>query len=218
KQVEYYFSDSNLPRDKFLRAKTEEDPQGFVPISVLLTFNRLKALDATEKSIADALRSSSLLSLNEQATSVRRISPLPEKSLFKTRAVFAKGWTAGGPEPSIEDINKLFSPSGSVLSVQIRRWKGDDGNLHFKGSIFVEMDFSEAAERVVRSIPLTWKWTEKCRIRQDECCRRRDMIHNDQARLRPNRRLQDVQHLFGSIERHGQVNLSVRRLLFARQM
>ncbi len=26
-QVEFYFSDSNLPRDKFLREKIEEDPE-----------------------------------------------------------------------------------------------------------------------------------------------------------------------------------------------
>lgn len=26
-QVEFYFSDSNLPRDKFLRDKIEEDPE-----------------------------------------------------------------------------------------------------------------------------------------------------------------------------------------------
>lgn len=26
-QLEFYFSDSNLPRDKFLRGKTQEDPE-----------------------------------------------------------------------------------------------------------------------------------------------------------------------------------------------
>lgn len=44
KQVEFYFSDSNFRKDKFLREKANADPDGFVPITVLLTFNRLKSL------------------------------------------------------------------------------------------------------------------------------------------------------------------------------
>ncbi|CAN8023691.1 unnamed protein product [Ixodes persulcatus] len=41
KQIEYYFGDFNLPRDKFLREKVKLD-EGWVPIETLLTFNRLK--------------------------------------------------------------------------------------------------------------------------------------------------------------------------------
>ena len=44
KQVEFYFSDSNYRKDTFLKAAAESDPDGFVAISVLLTFNRLKSL------------------------------------------------------------------------------------------------------------------------------------------------------------------------------
>ena len=47
KQIEYYFSDSNFRRDKFLKAKVGEDADGFVQLSVLSTFNRLKEMKAT---------------------------------------------------------------------------------------------------------------------------------------------------------------------------
>ncbi len=57
-----------------------------------------------------------------------------------------KGWNAAGPEPTIEAVNEIFSPSGEILSVRIRRWKDDEGR-HFKGSIFVEFSTAEAAER-----------------------------------------------------------------------
>ena len=43
-QVEFYFSDSNLPRDKFLNEKVAADPDGFVDIALLCTFSRMKAL------------------------------------------------------------------------------------------------------------------------------------------------------------------------------
>lgn len=148
RQLEYYFSDSNLPRDKFLRAKTEENEAGFVPIQVLLTFKRLQALGASISHIADAVKSSQLLALDDKSTSIRRVTPLPEQSLFNTRALYAKGWPAGGPEPTIDDLITLFEPSGKVLSVRIRRWVDDKGK-HFKGSIFIEMESPEAVERVV---------------------------------------------------------------------
>ena len=44
RQFEFYFSDSNFRRDKFLRGKADEDEAGFVDLSVLLTFNRMKQL------------------------------------------------------------------------------------------------------------------------------------------------------------------------------
>lgn len=149
KQVEFYFSDSNLPRDRFLLAKTEEDPLGFVPLSTLLTFNRLKKMGvASVEMLSAALKSSTLLVLDDTKTKVRRSNPLPKESMFPTRAVHLKGWVPGGPEPDLDHLHKLFSPSGTVLSIKIRRWKDDAGAKHFRGSIFVEMDSPEAAERV----------------------------------------------------------------------
>jgi hypothetical protein len=43
KQVEFYFSDSNFRKDTFLKSAAEMDPEGYIPIAVLLTFNRMKA-------------------------------------------------------------------------------------------------------------------------------------------------------------------------------
>merc|ERR1719183_824900 len=44
RQIEFYFSDSNLPRDKFLRETVEADPERYVDIALLLTFSRLRTL------------------------------------------------------------------------------------------------------------------------------------------------------------------------------
>lgn len=150
RQLEYYFSDSNLPRDKFLRAKTEENEHGFVDMSVLLTFKRLQALGATPTSIAAAVTDSILLALNDDLTRVRRTTPLPQVSLFDTRAVYAKGWIARTQPPTIDELVAMFSPSGKVLSVKIRRFEDQlDKKKYFKGSIFVEMESAEAADRVI---------------------------------------------------------------------
>ncbi|XRB01147.1 lupus La protein [Pycnococcus provasolii] len=41
RQLEFYFSDSNLPRDKFLRDAVDDSSDGYVPISLVATFRRL---------------------------------------------------------------------------------------------------------------------------------------------------------------------------------
>lgn len=146
KQVDYYFSDSNFPRDKFLRQKSEEDEDGYVDISVLLTFNRLKVLGATVDEISRAASTSKIVVLDDSKKRLRRKDPLPDANLWKTRSLYAKGWTAGSEFPSIDTLISLFSPSGEVLMVKRRFWNDDDGK-HFKGSIFIEFATPEMAER-----------------------------------------------------------------------
>jgi hypothetical protein len=42
KQMEFYFSDSNLPRDKFMLEKVHESEEGFVDIGLIATFSRMR--------------------------------------------------------------------------------------------------------------------------------------------------------------------------------
>lgn len=149
RQIEFYFSDSNLPRDKFLRAKTEENEHGYVDISIILSFKRIMMLNATQPHVINALKDSKLLAVDEEGSRVRRTTPLPAVSLFSTRAIFVKGWVPGSEPPTIEAISKMFNPSGRVLAVRIRRWSDESGVKRFKGSLLVEMETPEAAERVV---------------------------------------------------------------------
>ena len=67
RQLEYYFSDLNFPRDRFLRAEAANDPLGeeTVAISVLLTFKKLVALGADAGALREAARASPLLVLRE---------------------------------------------------------------------------------------------------------------------------------------------------------
>lgn len=82
-QVEYYFGDSNLFRDKFLQAEITKN-EGWVPLSTLITFKRLAALSTDSNVIVEALdkSDSGLLEINEDRQSIRRHPerPLPEKN------------------------------------------------------------------------------------------------------------------------------------------
>lgn len=68
KQIEFYFSDSNFRKDAFLRSAAESDPEGFVPLSVLLTFNKLKSLSTDVEVILDAVKSSESVVISEDRT------------------------------------------------------------------------------------------------------------------------------------------------------
>jgi len=81
KQIEYYFGDHNLPRDKFLKEQLQLD-DGWVPLETMLKFNRLKSLTTDVTVIVAALQKSKngLLELSDDKTKIRRLAnkPLPE--------------------------------------------------------------------------------------------------------------------------------------------
>ena len=42
RQMEFYFSDSNLPRDRFMLERVHENPEGYVDIGLIATFARMR--------------------------------------------------------------------------------------------------------------------------------------------------------------------------------
>ncbi|XP_062195934.1 la-related protein 1A-like isoform X2 [Phragmites australis] len=62
-QVEYYFSDANLEHDNFLKSLMDE--HGWVPVSKVADFNRLKKMTTDIHLIVDALSISSLLEVQD---------------------------------------------------------------------------------------------------------------------------------------------------------
>ena len=68
-QVEYYLSRDNLSGDPFLVSKM--DAQGFVSLTTLAAFPKLKALTATEDEIIAAVANSDLVALSSDKTMIR---------------------------------------------------------------------------------------------------------------------------------------------------
>lgn len=60
---EYYFSEENLLRDFFLRRKM--DSEGYLPINLIATFHRVRALTADFEVVIDAIKGSEVLELND---------------------------------------------------------------------------------------------------------------------------------------------------------
>ncbi|KAI4316970.1 hypothetical protein L6164_024890 [Bauhinia variegata] len=67
-QIEYYFSDGNLVKDEFLRSNMDE--QGWVPITLIANFPRVKNLTSNIQLILDSLRTSTVVEM--QGDKLRR--------------------------------------------------------------------------------------------------------------------------------------------------
>jgi len=138
-QVEFYFSDSNFPRDKFLRAVAAQNEDGYVPIATLATFNRLKTLSQDVAQIALSVKDSQIVEVNSDGTMVKRKQPIPDQDNINERTLYVKGWKEG---TSMEEMAETFKTYGKVLSVRIRRMKDKKP----KGSSFIEFATSEEAK------------------------------------------------------------------------
>lgn len=82
KQVEFYFSDANLPRDKFLWQLTQSDPkgEGWVSISQIASFKRMQRFKPVENIVAALRQSKELLEVSVDGAFVRRKKPLAKPS------------------------------------------------------------------------------------------------------------------------------------------
>jgi len=147
RQIEYYFGDHNLPRDKFLKEQLQLD-DGWVKVSTMLQFNRLKCLTTDSAVIIEALQKSKtgLLEISEDKTKIRRSAekPIPELNedyidALKNKSVYIKGFPL---ETTLDEILEWTNGKGQAENIQMRR------NLQrqFKGSVFLCFDTEEAAK------------------------------------------------------------------------
>lgn len=160
-QVEFYFSDSNLPMDKFLLGKVGGSQNNPVEISILHSFKRMRRFQPLE-AIVSALKDSTFLELTNDDKCVRRRKPLPESlndgpdpnavKVFEDKAmprsVYVKGF--GEELPSTQfDIEAFFAPYGPTNAIRLRR---TDTKL-FKGSVFAEFEDEELAKKFLELDP-----------------------------------------------------------------
>ena len=156
RQVEYYFGDANLNRDKFLLEQIGKDEEGWVPISVLLTFKRLAALSTDSNIIADALMKSDsgLLEISEDKLKIRRHPerPIPEHNEERRKDIMSRtAYVKGFPLNSdIDTLLKYFADFEKVGHVNMRKYLDKPTKTYkFKGSVFVTFETKEQAEKFI---------------------------------------------------------------------
>uniref|UniRef100_A0A8C4SBQ8 La-related protein 7 n=1 Tax=Erpetoichthys calabaricus TaxID=27687 RepID=A0A8C4SBQ8_ERPCA len=147
KQVEFWFGDVNLHKDKFLKEQLEKSRDGYVDISLLTTFNRMKKLTTDVKLISRAVRNSTVIELNLDGTKLRRRYPLGECPVnVDERTVYVELLPKNVSHSWIE---RVFNICGNVVYISIPRYKstGDP-----KGFAFVEFETVEQATKAVEML------------------------------------------------------------------
>ncbi|XP_061848196.1 la-related protein 7 [Colius striatus] len=144
KQVDFWFGDVNLHKDRFLREQIEKSRDGYVDISLLVSFNKMKKLTTDGKLIARAVKGSSVVELDLEGTRIRRRQPLGERPKdVDSRTVYVELLPKNVNHSWIE---RVFGKCGNVVYISIPRYKstGDP-----KGFAFVEFETKEQAEKAI---------------------------------------------------------------------
>ncbi|KAI8000591.1 La-related protein 6A [Camellia lanceoleosa] len=171
-EVEYYFSDENLPNDKFLMNYVTKDVEGFVPIAVIASFRKMKRLTHNSSLIVAALKQSSFLVVSSNSK-VRRLLPFPVAEVMdpKLCTVLVENL----PEDhSTENIQRIFGEAGNIKNICIRdphviiepkkrtiAEKLLSGKLH----VLVEYETVEAAEKAVAMLNDEQDWRYGMRVK-----------------------------------------------------
>ncbi|KAF6306482.1 La ribonucleoprotein 7, transcriptional regulator [Rhinolophus ferrumequinum] len=144
KQVDFWFGDANLHKDRFLREQIEKSRDGYVDISLLVSFNKMKKLTTDGKLIARALKSSAVVELDLEGTRIRRRKPLGERPQDEDeRTVYVELLPKNVNHSWIE---RVFGKCGNVVYISIPHYKSSGDP---KGFAFVEFETKEQAAKAI---------------------------------------------------------------------
>ncbi|XP_065860858.1 la-related protein 6B [Euphorbia lathyris] len=177
-QVEYYFSDLNLATTDHLMRFINKDPEGYVPISIVASFKKIKVAIHSNFQLASILRNSSKLVVSEDGKKVRRQHPLTESDVeeLQTRIVVAENL----PEDHChQNLMKIFSTVGSVKTIRTCPPQTSGGGassasrsakvdgMHFSNKLhaFVEYESIEIAEKAVAELNDEENWRSGLKVR-----------------------------------------------------
>ncbi|KAL4641555.1 la-related protein 7 [Arapaima gigas] len=147
KQVEFWFGDVNMHKDRFLRNLVEQSRDGYIDISVLTTFNRMKKITTDVKLIARALKNSSVVEVNLEGTKIRRQHPLGEDPKnIDERTIYVELLPKNVTHCWIE---RVFSKCGKVVYISIPRYKSTG---QAKGFAFVEFETEQQAQTAIEML------------------------------------------------------------------
>ncbi|CAH9074214.1 unnamed protein product [Cuscuta europaea] len=161
RQVEFYFSDSNLPRDSFLKKTVDESEDRLVSLSLICSFSRMRShlglqeakpddiTDDTVKAVADALKSSTFLKISDDGKKIGRATELPKPEEV-IEQIDGRTIAASPLEYSIklEDVESFFGQYAKVNSVRLPRHVAD--KRLFCGTALVEFSSEEDVQSILK--------------------------------------------------------------------
>ena len=74
--MEFYFSDQNYPKDKYLQKKASECEDGWIALKEIMSFNNMRKLTKAPEQVIRSIEGSNLVEVSEDQKSVRKIRPV----------------------------------------------------------------------------------------------------------------------------------------------
>ena len=163
-QLSFWFSPSNLHKDRFLRSCLEADPSRWIQFSVLQTFRKIVALNGKKEHLraaANGLRGLEVGCLSPSTHSEScECSVRPRNGAAGLKALLLAGCRTEDqrtvyveplpPSTTREALSELFAFFGPVQYISLPRFQS--GVL--KGFAFVEFESVDTAERCAAASPL----------------------------------------------------------------
>lgn len=146
KQIEYYFSDSNYAKDKFMN-ETAIKNKKCIPISIILTFKRMNDLNATVESVKEAVKDSTVVEVVDDCLKKIETKEFLEYKMNKKlnkRIVYMSGFPL---DKTLDDIWELLDKQYNIVRVNMVK----DHDKVFKGACFVEFSSEEDAKNILNA-------------------------------------------------------------------
>jgi len=147
KQIEFYFSDSNFPTDKFLKEESAKNPEGYIQLQLIATFNRVKNISTDMDLIKEALANSTELQMSEDKEHIKRVAPLPENDVSLPRTIFVTNYPTA--DLNVDTATAFFSQFGTVNAVRLQSFKKNQRHS-YRGNLFVEFSSVEEVENILK--------------------------------------------------------------------
>lgn len=160
KQVEFYFSDSNLQTDKFLY-KIYESNDGWVELKTILTFSRMRQFRPEEK-VIEALEKSDKLVLSANKDMIKRSEPLKDfneiKNNRKRNTVHIEGFPKNLTQDDVEAwfTNEILPKLPEIKETASIRMVRSRAKKEFFGVIDVEFKSIKDTEFILNDIELIY--------------------------------------------------------------
>ncbi|XP_066256466.1 la-related protein 7 [Euwallacea similis] len=144
-QMEFYFSDANLSKDRYLSQQLSCGGEDGVDTYVFLRFNKIKKLNCTVEDIQKALRKSDLIGVNKEGAKIFRKVPFKGEMEWdvERRTIYVENIKA---DATHESLSQLFSDFGKVIYVSIPKYKHNRAN---KGFAFIEYETRLEAQTAI---------------------------------------------------------------------
>ncbi|XP_018495362.1 la-related protein 1B [Galendromus occidentalis] len=147
KQVEYYFSEENLQRDFYLRQKM--DREGYLPVSLIAGFHRIKALTQDINLFIQAVKESSLVELRDNLEIRTR-----ERPTYWPLPDVPNGLTTPAPQQTSPASAHSQDPSSNPPS------SGGGAPVVINETTTETIEAEEAEEEITEGDAARGEWTE----------------------------------------------------------